>query len=177
MDTTPSISFAARLDETAAETDALLDRLLSEKAAAGEIMRPARLIEAIRYATLSGGKRMRPFLLVETAALFGVARERALMAGAAIELVHCYSLVHDDLPAMDDDDLRRGRPTAHKKFDEATAILASDGLLTFAFDVLGRPETHPDASIRIALVTGLARSAGIGGMVGGQMLDLAAEGR
>ena len=99
------------------------------------------------------------------------------MAGAAIELVHCYSLVHDDLPAMDDDDLRRGRPTAHKKFDEATAILAGDGLLTFAFDVLGRPETHPDADVRIALVTGLARAAGLGGMVGGQMLDLAAEGR
>ena len=99
------------------------------------------------------------------------------MAGAAIELVHCYSLVHDDLPAMDDDDLRRGRPTAHKKFDEATAILAGDGLLTFAFDVLGRPETHPDAAVRIALVTGLARAAGLGGMVGGQMLDLAAEGR
>ena len=99
------------------------------------------------------------------------------MAGAAIELVHCYSLVHDDLPAMDDDDLRRGRPTAHKKFDEATAILAGDGLLTFAFDVLGRPETYPDAEVRIALVTGLARAAGLGGMVGGQMLDLAAEGR
>ena len=91
--------------------------------------------------------------------------------------MHCYSLVHDDLPAMDDDDLRRGRPTAHKKFDEATAILAGDGLLTFAFDVLARPETHPDAAVRIALVTGLARAAGLGGMVGGQMLDLAAEGR
>jgi len=91
--------------------------------------------------------------------------------------VHCYSLVHDDLPAMDNDDLRRGRPTAHKQFDEATAILAGDGLLTFAFDVLARPETHPDANVRIALVTGLARAAGLGGMVGGQMLDLAAEGR
>jgi farnesyl diphosphate synthase len=99
------------------------------------------------------------------------------MAGAAIELVHCYSLVHDDLPAMDNDDLRRGRPTAHKAFDEATAILAGDGLLTFAFDVLARPETHPDAAVRIALVMGLARAAGLGGMVGGQMLDLAAEGR
>jgi farnesyl diphosphate synthase len=131
----------------------------------------------MRYSSLGGGKRLRPFLTVETAALFGVKRQRALMAGAAIELVHCYSLVHDDLPAMDDDDLRRGRPTAHKKFDEATAILAGDGLLTFAFDVLGRPETHPDAAIRIALVTGLARAAGLGGMVGGQMLDLAAEGR
>ena len=131
----------------------------------------------MRYSSLGGGKRLRPFLTVETAALFGVRREHALMAGAAIELVHCYSLVHDDLPAMDNDDLRRGRPTAHKKFDEATAILAGDGLLTFAFDVLGRPETHPDAEVRIALVTGLARAAGLGGMVGGQMLDLAAEGR
>jgi farnesyl diphosphate synthase len=99
------------------------------------------------------------------------------MAGAAIELVHCYSLVHDDLPAMDDDALRRGRPTVHKAFDEATAILAGDGLLTFAFDVLARPETHPDPAVRIALVSGLARAAGLGGMVGGQMLDLAAEGR
>ena len=99
------------------------------------------------------------------------------MAGAALEMVHCYSLVHDDLPAMDDDDLRRGRPTAHKAFDEATAILAGDGLLTFAFDMLARPETHPDAAVRIALVLALARAAGLGGMVGGQMLDLAAEGR
>ena len=131
----------------------------------------------MRYASLGGGKRLRPFLTVETAALFGVRREHALMAGAAIECVHCYSLVHDDLPAMDDDDLRRGRPTVHKAFDEATAILAGDGLLTFAFDMLARPETHPDAAVRIALVTGLARAAGLGGMVGGQMLDLAAEGR
>jgi len=177
MDTTPSISFAARLDETAAETDALLDRLLSEKAAAGEIMRPARLIEAIRYATLSGGKRMRPFLLVETAALFGVARERALMAGAALECVHGYSLIHDDLPAMDDDALRRGQPTVHKAFDEATAILAGDALLTFAFDLMSRAQTHPDAGVRVALVSELARAAGLGGMAGGQMLDLASEGR
>ena len=131
----------------------------------------------MRYASLGGGKRLRPFLTVETAALFGVPREHALMAGAAIECVHCYSLVHDDLPAMDNDDLRRGRPTVHKAFDEATAILAGDGLLTFAFDILARPETHPDAAVRIALVRGLARAAGLGGMVGGQMLDLAAEGR
>jgi farnesyl diphosphate synthase len=99
------------------------------------------------------------------------------MAGAALECVHCYSLVHDDLPAMDNDDLRRGQPTAHKKFDEATAILAGDGLLTFAFDILSRRETHPDAGIRIALVGALACASGVGGMVGGQMLDLAAEGR
>jgi farnesyl diphosphate synthase len=170
-------SFASRLNAAATETEHLLDRLLSAKPAAGEIARPNRVIEAMRYASLGGGKRLRPFLTVETAALFGVRRAHALMAGAAIEFVHCYSLVHDDLPAMDDDDLRRGRPTVHKAFDDATAILAGDGLLTFAFDVLSRPETHPDATVRIALVGGLARAAGLGGMVGGQMLDLAAEGR
>jgi farnesyl diphosphate synthase len=176
-ETSSDASFAGRLNAAAAETEQLLDQLLTAAPAEGEIARPPRVTEAMRYSSLAGGKRLRPFLAVETAALFGVKRQRALMAGAAIELVHCYSLVHDDLPAMDDDDLRRGRPTAHKKFDEATAILAGDGLLTFAFDVLGRPETHPDAAIRIALVTGLARAAGLGGMVGGQMLDLAAEGR
>ncbi len=175
--TTPDTSFAARLNAAAAETEQLLDRLLSAAPVEGEIARPPRVTEAMRYSSLGGGKRLRPFLAVETAALFGVPRLQALMAGAAVELVHCYSLVHDDLPAMDNDDLRRGRPTAHKKFDEATAILAGDGLLTFAFDVLGRPETHPDANVRIALVTSLARAAGLGGMVGGQMLDLAAEGR
>jgi farnesyl diphosphate synthase len=176
-ETSSNASFAGRLNAAAADTEQLLDRLLTAAPADGEIVRPPRITEAMRYSSLGGGKRLRPFLTVETAALFGVKREYALMAGAAIELVHCYSLVHDDLPAMDDDDLRRGRPTAHKKFDEATAILAGDGLLTFAFDVLGRPETHPDAAVRIALVTGLARAAGVGGMVGGQMLDLAAEGR
>jgi farnesyl diphosphate synthase len=173
----PESSFSARLNAAAAETERLLDRLLSAAPLEGEIARPSRLMESMRYASLGGGKRLRPFLTVETAALFGVPRDRALMAGAAIECIHCYSLVHDDLPAMDDDDLRRGRPTAHKAFDEATAILAGDGLLTFAFDILGRPETHPDPAVRIALVTGLARSAGLGGMVGGQLLDLAAEGR
>jgi farnesyl diphosphate synthase len=174
---TADASFAARLNAAANETEQLLDRLLAAAPVDGEIERPQRVTEAMRYSSLGGGKRLRPFLAVETAALFGVPRSQALMAGAAVELVHCYSLVHDDLPAMDNDDLRRGRPTAHKKFDEATAILAGDGLLTFAFDVLGRPETHPDANVRIALVTGLARAAGFGGMVGGQMLDLAAEGR
>lgn len=174
---TPLPTFAARLDAAATDTEALLDRLLTEKRAAGEIARPARLLEAMRYATLGGGKRLRPFLLIETAALFGVPRERALMAGAALECVHGYSLVHDDLPAMDNDDLRRGQPTVHKAFDEATAILAGDALLTFAFDLMSRPETHPGADVRIALVSELARAAGIGGMAGGQILDLAAEGR
>src|SRR5204862_5301328 len=116
-------------------------------------------------------------LVVESAALFGVARSQALMTGAALECVHCYSLAHDDLPAMDNDDLRRGRPTAHRAFDDATAILAGDSLLTFAFDILSRPETHPDAAVRIDLVRELARASGVGGMAGGQMLDLAAEGR
>jgi len=170
-------SFLSYLSGVADDTEALLDRLLAPARADGEIARPARLLDAMRYVSLGGGKRFRPFLVVATAALFGVPRERALMAAAALECIHCYSLVHDDLPAMDNDDLRRGRATAHKAFDEATAILAGDGLLTFAFDILSRPETHPDPAVRIDLVNALARASGIGGMVGGQMLDLAAEGR
>jgi farnesyl diphosphate synthase len=169
--------FVARLDAVAAEIETLLDHLLAPTPAADELSRPARLIEAMRYTSLGGGKRFRPFLVAESAALFAVPRHSALMAGAALECVHCYSLVHDDLPAMDNDALRRGQPTAHKKFDEATAILAGDGLLTFAFDILSRPETHPDPAVRIELVHALSRAAGLGGMAGGQMLDLAAEGR
>ena len=169
--------FLSRLDAAAADIEVLLDRLLAAAPIAGELSRPARLIEAMRYSSLNGGKRFRPFLVVETAALFEVPRPNALMAGAALECVHCYSLVHDDLPAMDNDDLRRGQPTAHKAFDEATAILAGDGLLTFAFDILSRPETHADPRVRIELVMALARASGVGGMAGGQMLDLAAEGR
>jgi farnesyl diphosphate synthase len=169
--------FLSRLDAAAADIEVLLDRLLAAAPANGELSRPARLIEAMRYASLNGGKRFRPFLVVESAALFEVPRQNALMAGAALECVHCYSLVHDDLPAMDNDDLRRGQPTAHKKFDEATAILAGDGLLTFAFDILSRQETHADPRVRIELVMALARASGVGGMAGGQMLDLAAEGR
>jgi farnesyl diphosphate synthase len=169
--------FLARLDAVAADIEVLLDRLLAAAPIAGELSRPARLIEAMRYSSLNGGKRFRPFLVVESAALFEVPRQNALMAGAALECVHCYSLVHDDLPAMDNDDLRRGQPTAHKAFDEATAILAGDGLLTFAFDILSRQETHADPRVRIELVMALARASGVGGMAGGQMLDLAAEGR
>jgi farnesyl diphosphate synthase len=172
-----SSPFLSRLDATAKDIDDLLDRLLSAHPADGELRRPPRIVEAMRYSSLGGGKRFRPFLVVESAALFAVPRLQALMAGAALECVHCYSLVHDDLPAMDNDDLRRGQPTAHKAFDEATAILAGDGLLTFAFDILSRPETHPEPAVRIELVSALARAAGVGGMVGGQMLDLAAEGR
>jgi farnesyl diphosphate synthase len=170
-------AFLSRLDAVAAETEALLDRLLTATPVDGEMSRPTRLIEAMRYVCLNGGKRFRPFLVVESASLFDVPRGNALMAGTALECVHCYSLVHDDLPAMDNDDLRRGQPTAHKAFDEATAILAGDGLLTFAFDILSRPETHADAKVRVELVMALARASGVGGMAGGQMLDLAAEGR
>ncbi|MDO8878904.1 MAG: polyprenyl synthetase family protein [Pseudolabrys sp.] len=172
-----SPDFTDRLTATATETEALLERLLDGAALPGETARPKRLLEAMRSGALGGGKRIRPVLVVETAALFGVARSGALLAGAALELVHCYSLVHDDLPAMDDDDLRRGKPTVHRAFDEATAILAGDALLTLAFDVMARDEVHADAKVRIALVRELARASGLGGMAGGQMLDLAAEGR
>ena len=169
--------FVPRLNEVAASTERLLEQLLGSDPLPGERARPPALLTAMRYACIGGGKRFRPFLVIESAALFAVPRERALMVAAALECVHCYSLVHDDLPAMDNDDLRRGRPTAHKAFDEATAILVGDSLLTLAFDILSRAETHPDPAIRIALVSALARSAGLGGMAGGQMLDLAAEGR
>jgi len=169
--------FAPRLAAVAEETEAVLERLLDATPLAGEITRPQRLLAAMRHAVLGGGKRLRPFLLVETAALFGVKRDGALLAGAALECLHCYSLVHDDLPAMDDDALRRGRPTVHKAFDEATAILAGDALLTLAFDIMARGTVHPDAAVRIALVAELAAAAGAGGMAGGQMIDLAAEGR
>src|ERR1700688_1565772 len=132
--------FSQRLSAAAAETDRLLDRLLASAPCEHEILRPKRLLDAVRYASLGGGKRIRPFLVVETAALFEAPRERALMVGAALECVHCYSLVHDDLPAMDNDDLRRGQPTVHKAFDEATAILAGDALLTLAFEILAGAE-------------------------------------
>lgn len=138
---------------------------------------PGRLAEAMRYAALGGGKRLRPFLLIESAGLFGVKTENALDAAAALECVHCYSLVHDDLPAMDDDALRRGRPTVHIAFDEATAILAGDALLTLAFEILARRQTHPDPAVRSELMLGLARAAGWTGMAGGQALDLEAEGK
>jgi farnesyl diphosphate synthase len=169
--------FQDRLNQVAKDTEALLDRLLGPVLAGGEIGRPGRLLDSMRYASLGAGKRFRPFLVVECASLFGVDRNQALMAGAALECVHCYSLVHDDLPAMDNDDLRRGQPTVHKAFDDATAILAGDGLLTLAFDIAARNETHPDPTVRVELVQALARASGLGGMVGGQMLDLAAEGR
>jgi farnesyl diphosphate synthase len=172
-----STGFPNQLASIAAEIEAVLKQLLDDRPLEGEISRPGRLAAAMRHAALDGGKRLRPFLLVETASIFDAPRRGALMAGAALELVHCYSLVHDDLPAMDDDDLRRGRPTVHRAFDEATAILVGDSLLTLAFDVMARSQVHDDPAVRIALVFELARASGLGGMAGGQMLDLAAEGR
>ena len=166
------MSFQDALSLCASQTEALLDRLLPADGAAAR-----RVVEAMRYSALGQGKRLRPFLVVESAALFGVPREQALRVGAALECVHCYSLVHDDLPAMDDDDLRRGKPTAHKAFDEATAILAGDALLTFAFEILSDEATHPDPHVRLKLISKLAQAAGKAGMVGGQMLDIEAETR
>jgi farnesyl diphosphate synthase len=175
--TVPADDFTRRLTAVAADAEKALESLLADAPLAGEIARPPRLMASMRHAALGGGKRLRPFLVVESAALAGVTGRGPLLAGCALECLHCYSLVHDDLPSMDNDDLRRGQPTVHKAFDEATAILAGDGLLTLAFDVLARPEVHPSADVRIALVLELARAAGLGGMVGGQLLDLAAEGR
>ncbi|WP_338042204.1 polyprenyl synthetase family protein [Microvirga brassicacearum] len=167
----------ARLLEVARDVETTLEGLLSDEARSGEIARPSRLMKALRHAALGGGKRLRPFLTVEVARLLGQDAPGALRTGCAVELLHCYSLVHDDLPSMDDDDLRRGRPTVHKAFDDATAILAGDALQTLAFEILADPATDPDPAIRADLVLRLARASGLGGMVGGQMLDLAAEGR
>lgn len=164
-----SADFKSVLSEVAAATNAELDRLLPNAPGPEN-----RVIEAMRYAALDGGKRLRPFLVCASAALFDAPRSQALRVAAAIEMVHCYSLVHDDLPAMDDDDLRRGRPTVHKKYDEATAILAGDALLTEAFAVLADPATHSDGAVRANLVAELAAASGARGMVGGQMIDLMA---
>lgn len=170
-------AFETRLAAAGRDVEATLKAVLGSDAAPGETTRPERLVAAMRHGVLAGGKRLRPFLVMESAALFGLDRRAAVRAAAALELVHCYSLVHDDLPAMDDDDVRRGNPTVHKAFDEATAILAGDALLTLAFDIMASAETHADAAIRAELVVMLARAAGVGGMAGGQIFDLAAEGR
>ncbi len=177
MNALTQTDFATRLDKTAEDTEILLSKLLSDTVLSDETVRPKRLVEAMRYSSLGGGKRLRPFLVVESAAVFGTPREAALLAGAALECIHCYSLIHDDLPAMDNSDLRRGRPTLHKAYDDATAILAGDALLTIAFDIITRDEIHRDATVRLLLTRALARAAGVGGMAGGQMLDLAGEGR
>jgi farnesyl diphosphate synthase len=160
--------FESSLKTVAAATDAVLEQLLPEVSV-------DRLRAAMRYAVLGQGKRLRPFLVVQSARLFGVADAHSLRVGAALEALHCYSLVHDDLPSMDNDDLRRGQPTVHRKFDEATAILAGDALLTFAFEVLSDEAAHPAPAVRVALVSALAKAAGEAGMVGGQMLDIEAD--
>jgi len=166
------IAFETALLARAAAIEAVLRRLLDARTVSGEIARPDRLMAAMRHGVLNGGKRLRPFLVMESAALFSADDEAAMRVAAALECVHCYSLIHDDLPAMDNDDLRRGQPTVHRAFDDATAILAGDALLTLAFDILADEATALPAERRAALVLALARAAGIGGMVGGQMLAL-----
>lgn len=175
MPTNTKILFQSKLVDCATEISNELENILSEKIQKSEIARPANLTAAMRHGSLNGGKRLRPFLVLETASLFNINKQAALRTATALECVHCYSLIHDDLPAMDDDDLRRGQPTVHKKWDEATAILAGDSLLTLAFDILADPKTHDNATIRSELVLQLARASGVGGMAGGQMLDLNAE--
>ena len=165
-----STTFPEALADAARLIDIVLDRLL----VVPEDLE-ARVYRAMRYSALAPGKRMRPFLVLAGARLFGVAGSCALQTAAAVEMVHAYSLVHDDLPAMDDSDLRRGRPTCHREFDEATAVLAGDGLLTAAFEVLAHPDTHADPAVRCELIAALAAAAGAAGMVGGQMIDLIAE--
>jgi farnesyl diphosphate synthase len=167
-DATPKLQDA--MDDVSAAVNRTIERLLPQTELAESV-----LFDAMRHGTLAGGKRMRPFLAIQSAFLFNVDSSRARRVAAAIEFVHCYSLIHDDLPAMDNAALRRGQPTVHKKFDEATAILAGDGLLTLAFEVLSEIDTHPDPHVRCELVRSLAQASGPHGMVGGQMLDLIGE--
>ena len=167
--------FATRLKAAQDATEAVLTKLLADEPLEGEIARPSRLLEAMRYAALGAGKRLRPFILIESARLFAVPANNALGAAAALECVHCYSLIHDDLPAMDDDDFRRGKPTSHKVFGEGTAILAGDALLTDAFRVMAESHlAHVDPGRAVRAIADLARAAGGGGMVGGQQMDLSA---
>lgn len=167
--------FAKHLTAQALTLEEMLDAYLTPIAEAGEIERPPRLIEAIRHSALNGGKRVRPFLMLEVARLFGAPNGAGLYAAAGLECLHCYSLVHDDLPAMDDDDLRRGKPTVHIAFDEATAILAGDALLTLAFELTAHPNNKLAAPRALKLVSLLARDSGLAGMVGGQQFDLQYE--
>jgi farnesyl diphosphate synthase len=160
----------AAIAESAGLVDAALDRMLPLPEG-----RQARVQDAMRYAIQAGGKRLRPFLVLQSARLFGVPDARALRVGAAIESLHTYSLVHDDLPCMDDDDLRRGRPTTHVAFDEMTAVLAGDALLTIAFEFLAGAQTHPNAEVRCALALRLAQASGHSGMIGGQIIDMLAD--
>jgi farnesyl diphosphate synthase len=168
------MDFAARLDENARLVGERLDQHLTPGQHFGP---PRRLADAMRHAVLVGGKRFRPFLVIESARMFGAPPARVLDAACALECIHCYSLAHDDLPAMDDDDLRRGKPTVHKAFDEATAILAGDALQSLAFEILANPASHPNPAVRAHLVLELAVAAGWAGMCGGQMMDLEQEGK
>ena len=170
-----TLAFETVLELRARSVEDVLRRLLDGRVQPGEIARPERLLAAMRHGVLNGGKRLRPFLVLEAAAVFEADADAALRVAAALECVHCYSLIHDDLPAMDNDDLRRGQPTVHRAFDEATAILAGDGLLTLAFDIIADEATGLDAERRATLVVALARASGIGGMAGGQTLDIDAQ--
>lgn len=165
-----SESLQEALSECVVNVNKTISRILPETDLA-----EARLYEAMRHGVLSGGKRLRPFMVMQSAKLFNVDPARSRRVAAAVELLHCYSLVHDDLPAMDNSDLRRGVPTVHMRYDEATAILAGDSLLTLAFEVMSDRDTHPDPGVRIELVRKLAEASGPQGMVGGQMLDLIGE--
>lgn len=171
LSTTPDIAvLQAEMGKVAEAIDQALERILPPVEGT-----EGRLMEAMRYATLAGGKRLRPFLVLASGALFEVPTDRSTRVACALECIHTYSLVHDDLPCMDDDDLRRGLPTTHRKFDEATAVLAGDALLTYAFEIVSDPRTHHDPLVRAELVHAMAREAGAHGMVGGQMIDLLAE--
>lgn len=165
------LTLKTAMDRISGDIDQMFERLLAEPADPRR-----RLYEAMRHAAIGGGKRLRPLLVRAAADLFHIDRVPALRVGVAIECIHVYSLIHDDLPCMDDDDLRRGRPTVHKAYDEATAILAGDSLHALAFEVIADPETHPDPFVRAELALELARASGPSGMAGGQMMDLAAEG-
>ncbi|MEM6462704.1 MAG: polyprenyl synthetase family protein [Pseudomonadota bacterium] len=167
--------FRIHLEARAAQIEAVLADLLGARVRDSEIDRPGHLLAAMRHGTLNGGKRLRPFLVMETAAMLGAENDAAVRAAAAVECIHCYSLIHDDLPAMDNDDLRRGLPTVHVAFDEATAILAGDTLLTIAFETITAPENELESGRKCDLVLELARAAGLGGMAGGQALDFEAE--
>ena len=167
------LELSEALAQVAGEVERTLTAMLPQPDGKGP---EATLFEAMRYATLDGGKRLRPFLVVATARLFEVPDNVSLRVGAAVELVHAYSLIHDDLPCMDDDPIRRGKPSCHVKFGESTAVLAGDAMVPLAFEVLADARTHPDAAVRAELVARLAKAAGPQGMVGGQMIDLAAEG-